>query len=69
MVLTRKQYDAYYFDEEVRDGQLFFPYRLRRGIAGTGNAIRLLAEAGYDREITEGAAAQVEDFLKEGVWR
>lgn len=67
--LLKQEYDNYYFPEELKDGRFSFPYRLTPGKAQTGNAIRLLALVGYDDEIIEGASAQAQDFMKEGVWR
>ena len=52
----------------IRDGDISFPYELLPGRAGTRNAIRLLALMGYDKEITERAATQAEDFIQTGKW-
>lgn len=67
--LLAEEYDNYHFTEEIREGEITFPYRLLAGEADTSNAIRLLGVVGYDREIVERAAAQAAYFLKEGVWR
>ena len=66
--LLKNCYDNYHFEEVIRDGDISFPYELLPGRAGTRNAIRLLALMGYDKEITERAAAQAEDFIQTGKW-
>ena len=66
--LLKDCYDNYHFEEVIRDGDISFPYELLPGRAGTRNAIRLLALMGYDKEITERAATQAEDFLQTGKW-
>lgn len=66
--LLKNCYDNYHFEEVIRDGDINFPYELLPGRASTRNAIRLLALMGYDKEITERAAAQAEDFLQTGKW-
>ena len=40
--LLQKEFDNYHFEEEVREGDIFFNYRLKEGKATTRNAIRLL---------------------------
>ncbi len=67
--LLEQEYDNYYFTEEIREGDMLFPYRLLPGRADQNNAIRLLAAVGYDREIVERASRQAAYFLKEGVWK
>ena len=66
--LLKDCYNNYHFEEVIRDGDISFPYELLPGRAGTRNAIRLLDLMGYDKEITERAAAQAEDFLQTGKW-
>lgn len=61
-------FDNYYFQEEVQDGDISFPYRLQKGRASTRNAIRLLELIGYDRSITEKAAVLADHFLETGEW-
>ena len=66
--LLKKDFDNYHFEEEVRDGDVFFNYCLMTGKASTRNAIRLL-EMGYDEKIIERATAQAEHFLESGDWQ
>lgn len=66
--LLKADYDNYYFTEEIENGDIYFPYTIRKGSADTSNAIRLLAATGYAPEITAGAAKRAEKFLKERIW-
>lgn len=66
--LLKEYYDNYHFEEEIRDGDILFPYQLLPGKASTRNAIRLLQLLGYDKEITEKASGQAECFLETGKW-
>lgn len=66
--LLREEFDNYHFEEDVRDGDVVFNYRLREGKTTTRNAIRLLELMGYDHEVIERAKRQAEHFLEAGVW-
>jgi len=35
-----------HFEDQVRDGRMYFDYRMRPGVAGQGNALRILAAEG-----------------------
>lgn len=61
-------YENYHFEEEIRDGDIFFNYRLLTGKAATRNAIRLLEIMGYHESIIRQATRQAEQFIKTGVW-
>ena len=63
------EFDNYHFEEDVRDGDVCFNYKLQAGKATTRNAIRLLELIGYDSEIIERATAQAAYFMSEGVWQ
>ncbi|MDE5589764.1 MAG: hypothetical protein K2J60_11610, partial [Acetatifactor sp.] len=67
--LLQEEFDNYHFEEDVRDGDISFNYRLQTGKASSRNAIRLLELIGYDREITARAFRQAEQFLATGSWR
>ena len=66
--LLQEDYDNYHFEEDVRDGDVFFNYKLKQGKASTRNAIKLLELMGYDRDIIEKASRQAERFVTEGTW-
>lgn len=67
--LLEKEYDNYHFEEEIREGDIVFPYRLMQGKATTQNAIKLLSIMGYSPEITQRAQRRAELFLETGTWQ
>lgn len=66
--ILQEDFANYHFEEDVRDGDVFFNYKLQAGKAVTRNAIKLLALMGYEQEIIEKATAQAEHFAATGVW-
>lgn len=66
--LLEKEYTNYHFEEEVKDGDISFNYRLNPGRATTRNAIRLLEIMGYDQSIIEKASRRAEHFISTGKW-
>lgn len=66
--LLKGEYGNYHFEEDVREGDVFFNYRLKPGKATTRNAIKLLGLMGYDPAIIQKAYAQAEKFAESGVW-
>ena len=67
--LLQEDFDNYHFEEDVRDGDVYFNYRLKKGKATTRNAIKLLELMGYEPQVIEKASAQAEYFLASGVWK
>lgn len=67
--LLEEVFDNYHFEEDVRDGDVYFNYRIQPGKATTRNAIKLLELMGYAPEIIERASAQAERFVSSGVWQ
>lgn len=67
--LLQNDFDNYHFEEEIRDGDIFFNYRLKKGKATSRNAIRLLELMGYDHNVIEKATAQAEHFISSGSWQ
>jgi len=67
--LLEQQYENYHFEEEVRDGDVFFNYELREGKARTRNAIKLLSVMGYEKEIIDKAETMAENFITNGIWK
>lgn len=67
--LLGNEYDNYHFEEDVREGDVYFNYRLMQGKATTRNAIRLLELMGFDHEIIEKAYGQAEGFMATGNWQ
>ena len=67
--ILEKEYQNYHFEEEMIEGDVRFSYQLKPGSASSSNAIRLLEEMGYQKEITEKARAMIEEYRKWGEWR
>lgn len=67
--LLENEFDNYHFEEDVREGDICFNYRLQEGKATTRNAIKLLELIGYDPKIIEKASLQAENFLATGDWK
>lgn len=61
-------YDNYHFEEEVRDGDVLFSYRLLNGRAQSRNAIRLLQIIGFSEDIIQKADHMAGRFLSTGEW-
>lgn len=51
----KNRYDTYYFDSQVREKDIVFPYKIRRGIVGKTNAIDLMELLDFPEEITDQA--------------
>lgn len=66
--LLEREYDNYHFEEEVRNGDVLFSYRLMRGRAHTRNAIRLLEIIGFSEDIIKRADEMAGGFLRTGEW-
>ena len=66
--LLAEQYDNYHFEEDVKDGDVLFSYRLLDGRAQSRNAIKLLKVIGFSDEITEHAEDRAQRFLRTGQW-
>lgn len=67
--LLKREYDNYHFEEEIKEGDICFEYRLLKGKATTRNAIRLLELIGYSPEITQNAFADAARFVETGMWQ
>lgn len=66
--LLKTEYDNYHFEEDIREGDIFFPYKLMEGPATTRNAIKLLEIMGYDVSVIDKASEQAERFMETGSW-
>ena len=62
-------YRNLHFEEEVREKDVVFNYKLAEGRALSRNAIALLQITGYDESVVSGARAQAERFEKTGEWK
>lgn len=66
--LLEKEYENFHFEEEVRDGDIYFAYQLLPGKASTRNAIQLLSIMGYEEAIIERAGRRAQAFAESGQW-
>lgn len=66
--LLKESYDNYHFEEDIIDGDIYFPYTLMEGAAKTRNAIKLLEMMGYHKTVIEKATFQAEKFVATGLW-
>ena len=53
--LLHCQYELYHFSETIVDDKLQFDYKLKRGVAKEGNAIRILELCDYPPELVQSA--------------
>lgn len=61
-------YENVHFEEEMREGDIHFPYRLLKGKSTTRNAISLLSMLGYDQTLVEEATKSALSFELNGKW-
>lgn len=61
-------FDNYHFEETVKENNVIFDYKLRKGNTKTRNAIKLLNMIGYDKIITSRAEELAQFFLENGSW-
>lgn len=66
--LLKDRYDMYYFTEIIKDDVLTFPYKINKGVAGEGNAIKLLEMLGYDKNIIDNASKIAQNYKETGKW-
>lgn len=66
--ILEKQLKNYHFQEEVKDNQVIFDYKLRQGRATSRNAIKLLNMMHYPEEVVKKSSDEVNHFMKEGKW-
>lgn len=67
--LLERDYQNYHFEEEIRDNDILFRYKIMDGRAVTRNAIRLLGIMGYEERIVKRAEKMAEDFIAGGSWK
>lgn len=67
--LLEQVYDNYHFEEEFKDGDIVFPYELKKGKATSRNAIGLLGIIGYEDALIQEATRMAERFVDTGNWK
>ncbi len=66
--LLEAKYDNFHFEEEIKNGDVLFSYRLLNGRAHTRNAIKLLEIIGFSEDIIKKADNMAKKFLDSGEW-
>jgi len=67
--ILKNYFSNYHFQEEVKDNDVLFNYRLYTGRAVSRNAIKLLGVMGYDDDIINSAEDAANNFLTNGNWK
>lgn len=67
--LLNKEYENYYFSEQIQKDDILFDYKLKKGISTSRNAIRLIQQIGYNKTIVNRALLRADTFLKTGSWK
>lgn len=47
------RYDCYHFESQMTEGDIHFDYRIKKGMGGGSNAIKLLTVLGFPAEVTD----------------
>ena len=66
--MLEKVYDNAHFEEQIRDGQVLFDYKLHSGPSRSRNAIKLLGIMGFEKETLDAAENVARQFESEGKW-
>lgn len=53
--ILKETYENYHFQEEIKEKDIVFDYKIREGVSTSKNAIRLLEHVGFPTEIIENA--------------
>lgn len=61
-------YSNYHFQEQIKENEIMFDYKLHAGRAVSRNAIKLLRILGYEEEIIQKATLEANVFLEKGIW-
>lgn len=67
--LLETYYSNYHFQEDVKENDILFNYKLYEGRAVSRNAIKLLGVMGYEKEIICDAEQTAEYFIETGEWK
>lgn len=66
--ILERYFKNYHFQEEVKEKQVVFNYKLQDGRASSRNAIKLLDMIGYPEEVIDKANQEVTHFSDTGNW-
>lgn len=67
--ILEKNFNNYHFQEEIKNNDIIFDYKLYSGRSKTRNAIKILSFIGYDKEIVDRAYERAEIFNKTNKWQ
>ena len=67
--MLEELFENYHFEEQIKEKEILFDYKLKMGRATTQNAIALLRLLEYPEDITRKAKETAKQFLLEGEWR
>lgn len=62
--LLEDEYDLYYFSESVKDDELLFDYKLKKGVATGRSAIEILEIYDYPKTVIQDAYSIMSDYSK-----
>jgi len=62
--LLQNRFEMFHFSEQVENGEYFFNYKIQKGPAKSGNAIKLLEIENYPLSLTEEAFSIVEKLVE-----
>lgn len=68
-ILLEDVYDNYHFEEDIKENDVLFSYKIEKGRATSRNAIKLLAVMGYDDSIVNNAVNLAGRFVETGEWK
>lgn len=66
--ILEKYYSNYHFQEEIKEKEVVFDYKLYKNRATSRNAIRLLGMLGYEEELIQKADKEVNYFMDHNNW-
>ena len=67
--ILSKGFENYHFQEEIKNDEIYFDYKIYPGRSETRNAIKLLAIMGYGEEIVSKAEDRAKNFMENGIWK
>ncbi|UTE76816.1 hypothetical protein [Rossellomorea sp. KS-H15a] len=62
-------FENYHFRETVQEDSVYFDYKIHKGPSKTKNAIKLLEQMKYPRDVTEQAYRLADEFEESGEWK
>jgi len=66
--LLHNRFEMFHFSEQVENNEYFFNYKIQKGPAKSGNAIKLLEIENYPGSLIEEAFSIVEKLVENTIW-